>query len=200
MSETSGNIVWHPSSVTREDRQRMNHHGSAAIWFTGLSGAGKSIISTTLEKELIGRNVRSYVLDGDNLRHGLNSNLGFSPKDRRENIRRIGEVSKLFVDAGIFALSACISPYREDRNFVRSLFASGEFIEVYVKCSLEECERRDPKGMYRKARAGEIQGFTGISAPYEEPEHPEITIESDQVAVAEAVEIVLAYMKHRNFI
>jgi len=200
MSEASGNIVWHPSNVTREDRHRLNRHSSAVIWFTGLSGAGKSTISAALEKELIERNVRSYVLDGDNIRHGLNSNLGFSPEDRRENIRRIGEVSKLFVDAGLFALSAFISPYREDRDFVRSRFAHGEFIEVYVKCSLDECERRDPKGMYKKARAGEIKGFTGISAPYEEPEQPEITIESDRVTVTEAVEAVLAYMKHRNLL
>lgn len=200
MLTKSQNIVWHESKVSREDRYRLNNHKSCVLWFTGLSGAGKSTLSVAVEKELYNCHIRSYVLDGDNIRHGLNNNLGFSPEDRKENIRRIGEVSKLFVDAGIFALTAFISPYREDRNMVRDRFAEGEFIEIYVKCSLEECERRDPKGLYKKARKGEIKQFTGISAPYEEPINPEIIVESDKQSIEESVGQVMKYLKDNGYI
>lgn len=164
------------------------------------SGAGKSTLASALEKELYDCGIRSYVLDGDNLRHGLNCNLGFSPEDRKENIRRIGEVSKLFVDAGLFALTAVISPYREDRQLVRERFADREFIEVYVKCPLEVCEMRDPKGLYKKARRGEIQNFTGISAPYEEPLQPEIVIESHKQTLEQSVDQVIRYLKEHHYL
>lgn len=194
------NITWHQNQVTREDRYKLNQHRSCILWFTGLSGAGKSTVSTALEKELYQYGIRSYVLDGDNIRHGLNSNLGFSPEDRKENIRRIGEVAKLFVDAGLFVLSAFISPYREDRDGVRARFADGEFIEVYVKCSLDECEKRDTKGLYKKAREGIISNFTGISAPYEEPSDPEIVIETDRQSVEQSVQQIMEYLKLHQLI
>lgn len=194
------NIVWQETKVIREDRYKLNNHKSCLLWFTGLSGAGKSSLAAAVEKELFDYDIRSYVLDGDNIRHGLNNNLGFSPEDRKENIRRIGEVSKLFVDAGLFALTAFISPYREDRQMVRERFANEEFIEIYVKCSLEVCESRDPKGLYKKARTGEIQQFTGISAPYEEPLDPEIVIESDKRSVDESVKQVIQYLKEHQYL
>lgn len=197
---TTKNIVWQESKVSREDRYKLNNHKSCLIWFTGLSGAGKSTLAIAVEKELYDYGIRSYVLDGDNIRHGLNSNLGFSPEDRKENIRRIGEVSRLFVDAGLFALSAFISPYREDRQMVRERMAPGEFIEVYVKCPIEVCEMRDPKGLYKKARKGEIRDFTGISAPYEEPLHPEIIIESHKQTVEQSVDQVIDYLKDHGFL
>jgi len=200
MAVNSEDIVWHENKVSREDRYRLNQHRSCVLWFTGLSGAGKSTLSVAIEKKLYDCGIRSYVLDGDNIRHGLNRNLGFNPEDRQENIRRIGEVSKLFVDAGLFALSALISPYRADRNLVRSMFIEGEFIEIYVKCTLDECERRDPKGLYKKARSGEIKGFTGISAPYEEPLNPEITVESDRQTVEEATGQIMNYLKDNRYI
>lgn len=196
----STNIVWHDSKVTKEDRQKLNNHKSAVIWFTGLSGSGKSTVSVELEKELHQMGIRTYRLDGDNIRHGLNSNLGFSPEDRTENIRRIGEVSKLMVDAGLFTLTAFISPYCVDRDNVRKLLEEGEFIEVYVKASLETCEARDPKGMYKKARAGEIKGFTGIDAPYEEPINPEIIIETDKYSLDECVEQIVTYLKEKGYL
>lgn len=170
------------------------------MWFTGLSGAGKSTLSTALEKALYDAGTRSYVLDGDNIRHGLNRDLGFSQEDRKENIRRIGEVAKLFVDAGLFVMTALISPYREDRDRVRSLFDAGEFIEIYVKCPLEECERRDPKGLYHKARSGDIRDFTGISAPYEEPLNPELVVNSGNQSVKSSVEQVMTYMKRSHLL
>jgi len=200
MSNLAKHIVWQEKRVTRQDRYRLNNHRSCLIWFTGLSGAGKTTLATALEKELYEYGIRSYVLDGDNLRHGLNSNLGFSPEDRKENIRRIGEVSKLFVDAGLFALTAMISPYREDRQLVRERFAKHEFIEVYVKCPLEVCEKRDPKGLYKKARKGEIQHFTGISAPYEEPLHPEIIVESDKQTLEQSVQQVIQYLRENHYL
>ena len=160
-------IVWHEVLVTREDRNQLNDHKSGMVWFTGLSASGKSTIAHAVEKKLHDRGIRTYVLDGDNVRHGINSNLGFSKEDRQENLRRVSEVAKLFVDAGILVLAAFISPYREDRDAVRKQFAAGEFLEIYVKCSIGECEHRDPKGQYRKARAGVIKNYTGISAPYE---------------------------------
>lgn len=174
------NITWHETQIKKEDRRRLNGHSSAVLWFTGLSGAGKSTLSVAVEQELHRRGIRTYILDGDNIRHGLNKNLGFSPEDRKENIRRIGEVSKLFVDAGVMVLTAFISPYRADRDMVRELVEDNEFVEIYVHCPLEACEQRDPKGLYKKARNGEIQNFTGIDAPYEAPEHPELVVETDK--------------------
>jgi adenylylsulfate kinase len=193
-------IIWHGSSIKRSDRNRLNNHKSGLIWFTGLSASGKSTIANLVEKELFDRGIRSYVLDGDNIRHGLNSNLGFSPEDRKENIRRIAEVSKLMVDAGIIVLTAFISPYREDRNAARDLFQDGDFIEVYIKCSLEECERRDPKELYKKARAGVIQNYTGISAPYEEPEIPDLILDTEKLAVDDSVKRIIGFLNERQFI
>ncbi|QGH36614.1 adenylyl-sulfate kinase [Gracilibacillus salitolerans] len=196
----SKNIVWHDSVVSKQDRSRQNDHQSPVLWFTGLSGSGKSTITVELEKALFEKGIRSYRLDGDNIRHGLNNNLGFSPEDRKENIRRIGEVAKLLNDAGLITLTAFISPYREDRDNVRNLLADGDFIEVYVKCSLESCEARDPKGLYQKARAGEIKGFTGIDAPYEEPEQPELVIDTENKSVDEAVAEIIEYLEIRSYI
>ncbi|ERF48324.1 adenylyl-sulfate kinase [Staphylococcus arlettae] len=197
---TSTNITWHDSEVTKAQRQQRNRHKSAVIWFTGLSGSGKSTVSVALEKALFEQQVQTYRLDGDNIRHGLNNNLGFSPEDRTENIRRIGEVGKLMVDAGVLTTTAFISPYATDRNVVRDTLAQGEFIEVYTKCSLEGCESRDPKGLYKKARAGEIQGFTGINAPYEAPTNPEIEIDTEALSVDEAVAKIVAYLTKHQYI
>lgn len=196
----STNITWHDSEVTKAQRQERNGHKSVVIWFTGLSGSGKSTISVALEKALFEQNITSYRLDGDNIRHGLNQNLGFSPEDRKENIRRIGEVGKLMVDAGVVTITAFISPYEEDRNTVRDILEDGEFIEVYTKCSLDECESRDPKGLYKKARSGEIKEFTGINAPYEEPSNPEIVIDTENESVEESVEKIVAYLKENQYL
>lgn len=196
----SSNVTWHESSLSKELRRKQNGHESTVLWFTGLSGSGKSTIANAVAKELYNRNIRSYVLDGDNIRHGLNKDLGFSEDDRTENIRRIGEVSKLFVDSGQFVLTAFISPFRADRQIVRDLLEEGEFIEVYIKCPLEECEVRDPKGLYDKARKGIIKDFTGIDSPYEEPEHPEIVLESDQYSIEECVEQVIDYLTTKRAI
>ncbi|WP_436888600.1 adenylyl-sulfate kinase [Mammaliicoccus sciuri] len=196
----STNITWHDSEVTKAQRQERNGHKSVVIWFTGLLGSGKSTISVALEKALFEQNITSYRLDGDNIRHGLNQNLGFSPEDRKENIRRIGEVGKLMVDAGVVTMTAFISPYEEDRNTVRDILEDGEFIEVYTKCSLDECESRDPKGLYKKARSGEIKEFTGINAPYEEPSNPEIIIDTENESVEESVEKIVAYLKENQYL
>ncbi|MEY9867527.1 adenylylsulfate kinase [Peribacillus sp. B2I2] len=196
----STNVTWHDTSLTKELRRKQNGHESTVLWFTGLSGSGKSTIANAVAKELYNRNIRSYVLDGDNIRHGLNKDLGFSEEDRTENIRRIGEVSKLFVDSGQFVLTAFISPFRADRQIVRDLLDEGEFIEVYIKCPIEECEVRDPKGLYDKARKGIIKDFTGIDSPYEEPEQPEIILESDQYSIEECVEQVIAYLTAKKAI
>ena len=196
----STNITWHDSEVTKAQRQERNGHKSVVIWFTGLSGSGKSTISVALEKALFEQNITSYRLDGDNIRHGLNQNLGFSPEDRKENIRRIGEVGKLMVDAGLVTMTAFISPYEEDRNTVREILEDGEFIEVFTKCSLDECESRDPKGLYKKARSGEIKEFTGINAPYEEPSNPEIVIDTENESVEESVEKIVAYLKENQYL
>lgn len=196
----STNIVWHESEVTRVDRQQLNGHRSAILWFTGLSASGKSTISVALEAALYERGIRTYRLDGDNVRFGLNKNLGFSQEDRKENIRRIGEVSKLMIDAGLLTLTAFISPYREDRKQVRNLVEKGEFIEVYLKANLETCEERDPKGLYKKARLGEIKGFTGIDAPYEKPDGPEITIDTNRLSVVESVNVIIEYLVVNNYI
>ncbi|WP_017728243.1 adenylyl-sulfate kinase [Halalkalibacterium ligniniphilum] len=197
-SSHNQNIVWHEASVTKEERQKRNNHKSCIIWFTGLSGSGKSTLANALDRRLHEEGKNSYVLDGDNIRHGLNAGLGFSEEDRKENIRRIGEVAKLFVDAGMITSTAFISPFQEDRNRVRSIVEEGEFIEVYVRCSLATCEKRDPKGLYVKARAGEIPDFTGISSPYEEPEQPELIIDTDQQSIEQSVEQIVQYLKENN--
>ncbi|BAW89812.1 adenylyl-sulfate kinase [Staphylococcus capitis] len=199
MSE-SNNITWHDSEVTKEERQNRNGHKSAVIWFTGLSGSGKSTVSVALEKALFNEGKQTYRLDGDNVRHGLNKNLGFSPEDRTENIRRIGEVAKLMVDAGSITVTAFISPYKQDRDNVRAILKDDEFIEVYTKCSVEECENRDPKGLYKKARSGEIPEFTGISAPYEAPDHPEIILDTEHESIDQSVDRVIQYLKQHQYI
>lgn len=193
------NITWHQGDITREDRERANGHQGAVIWFTGLSASGKSTLAHALENALFERGCKTYVLDGDNIRHGLNKDLGFSPKDREENIRRIGEVAKLFADAGLIVLTAFISPYRSDREKARKLNPKN-FIEVYVKCDIDICEQRDPKGLYKKARAGEIPEFTGISAPYEEPENPEIIVDTGQCSVDQAVNLLITYLIKQKII
>ena len=192
------NIVWHPGAVTRADREQLNGHRGCTVWLTGLSGSGKSTIAVALEKELWARDVRAYILDGDNIRHGLNKNLGFSPTDRTANIRRIGEVAKLFTDAGMVALTAFISPYRADRDQVRAIMQPGDFIEVFVDCPVETCEARDVKGLYKKARAGEIPEFTGVSAPYEPPLAPELVIRTRDQSVEASVGQILACLEERG--
>ena len=199
MSE-SNNITWHDSEVTKEERQNRNGHKSAVIWFTGLSGSGKSTVSVALEKALFNEGKQTYRLDGDNVRHGLNKNLGFSPEDRTENIRRIGEVAKLMVDVGSITVTAFISPYKQDRDNVRAILEDDEFIEVYTKCSVEECENRDPKGLYKKSRSGEIPEFTGISAPYEAPDHPEIILDTEHESINQSVDRVIQYLKQHQYI
>ncbi|MGR3293021.1 MAG: adenylyl-sulfate kinase [Candidatus Scalindua sp.] len=194
------NIKWHHGKITKEDREKLLNQKGATIWLTGLSGSGKSTIAVELEHALIENKHQACILDGDNIRHGLNKNLGFSPEDRTENIRRIGEVAKLFTEANIITIAAFVSPYREDRDNVRKLLNHGEFIEIYVKCSLEVCEARDTKGLYKKARAGEVKDFTGISAPYEEPLNPELTIDSSKLSVEEATRIILDYLEAKGYV
>ena len=194
------NVTWHEHRVSTADREELMGHRGALLWFTGLSGAGKSTVANTVDHMLHQRGVHTYVLDGDNVRMGLNKNLGFSPEDRTENIRRIGEVGKLFADAGLVTTTAFISPYREDRDAVRALFEEDRFIEIYVKASLETCEERDPKGLYKKARAGEIKGFTGIDAPYEEPTNPEITLDSDGKDIDELAGEVIGYLEGKGYL
>lgn len=192
-NQRSSNVMWHHASVTKEDRERLLKQKGLLLWFTGLSGAGKSTIANALEKRLFEMGKLTYLLDGDNIRHGLNGDLGFSVEDRKENIRRIGEVGKLFVDAGIITLATFISPLKEDRQKVRELLKEN-FIEIFVDCSLEVCESRDPKNLYRKARRGEIKEFTGISSPYEKPENPEITISTDKQTIEECVDRIIRYL------
>ncbi len=193
-------IIPHKGNITKENRQRQKGHKSVILWFTGLSGSGKSTLAHAVEEKLFEMGIHTYVLDGDNIRTGLNKDLGFSAEDREENIRRIGEVAKLFVDAGIITLTAFISPYKKDREFVRNLVKEGEFIEIYVKCPLEVCEQRDVKGLYKKARAGIIKNFTGIDDPYEEPENPEIVVETDKESVEESVEKIISYLKEKGYL
>ncbi|WP_338708243.1 adenylyl-sulfate kinase [Paenibacillus amylolyticus] len=195
MSKEERNITWQSSSINRQDREKHNRHHSRAIWFTGLSGAGKSSLAFALEQYLYDQGVRCYVLDGDNIRHGLNRDLGFTAGDRQENLRRIGEVSKLMVDAGLFVLSAFISPHEQDREMVRQLFEPDDFIEIYVRCSIQECERRDPKGLYKKARNGDIPHFTGISAPYDVPKSPSFIIDTEQWSIEEAVQEIVQHLE-----
>ncbi|WP_338786645.1 adenylyl-sulfate kinase [Metabacillus sp. FJAT-53654] len=196
----TNNIVWHDSSVTKEERRKKNNYQSMCIWFTGLSGSGKSTLANALARHLFEANIQTYVLDGDNIRHGLNKDLGFTDEDRKENIRRIGEVSKLFVDSGQIVLTAFISPFREDRQQVRDILSDDEFFEVYVKCSLDECEVRDPKGLYKKARNNEIKHFTGIDSPYEEPENPAIIVDTETQTVEESVKQIVDYLVQKHLI
>ena len=184
------NIVWQQSQITKQQRAEVLGHKSKVLWFTGLSGSGKSTVAGELEKKLHEKGIVSYVLDGDNIRHGLNNDLGFSPEARKENIRRVGEVARLFYDAGIFVVVCFISPYKEDRDRIRN-FIGDDFVEVFVKCSLEECEKRDKKGLYEKARRGEIKDFTGIHAPYEEPQNPELVINTEENTAKECADKIL---------
>lgn len=196
----STNITWYNTAISKSDRRSQNGHGSCVLWFTGLSGSGKSTIANAVSLELFRQGINEYVLDGDNIRYGLNKDLGFSDCDRSENIRRIGEVAKLFVDSGKIVTTAFISPFRSDRDQVRALFEEGEFIEAFIDCPLEECERRDPKQLYAKARRGEIKDFTGIDSPYEAPKRSEIIIHSETASVDEAVEQVLNYLRDKNIL
>ena len=194
------NITWHSGEIGKQDREQLLKQKGIVIWFTGLSASGKSTLAHAIEQVLFKQGNLCYVLDGDNIRHGLNKNLGFSPEDREENIRRIGEVAKLFCQVGIITMTAFISPYRADRQKARQLLNSGEFVEIYVKVPIEVAEQRDPKGLYKKARAGEVKEFTGISAPYEEPENPELVIDTSQLDVQQSVDIVIKYLQKNAII
>jgi len=194
------NITWHQHAITRKDRETLLKQKGVLLWFTGLSASGKSTVANEVTYQLHQMGKLTYVLDGDNIRHGLNKNLGFSPEDREENIRRISEVGNLFADAGLVTTTAFISPYRKDRDFARQLLGEGRFIEIFVKASVETCEKRDPKGLYQKAKNGEIKEFTGISAPYEEPLKPEIVLDADTMTIEEEVEMVLDYLKEKQVI
>ena len=191
MKNMGTNLFWHSHIVNREKREKLNGHKSVCLWFTGLSGSGKSTIANEVEKILFENEIRTYVLDGDNIRHGLNNNLGFSNEDRKENIRRIGEVASLMVDAGIVVLAAFVSPYSEDRDRVKTIVGSDNYFEVYVNTSVEVCEVRDVKGLYKKARAGEISNMTGISSPYEAPETPDLEILTEELSVEDSAKSVL---------
>jgi len=193
------NVVWHHSHVKREEQEERHGHKSAVLWFTGLSGSGKSTLANAVAGALFERGCHTYVLDGDNIRHGLNKDLGFTPEDRVENIRRIGEVAKLFCDAGVMTMTAFISPYREDRDKAREINGD-DFIEIFVDCDLDVCEERDPKGLYKKARAGEIPNFTGISAPYEAPEKAELTINTSHESLEDSDAKVIGYLEQRGLI
>lgn len=196
----SSNTVWHHATVTRGDRERLNGHRSVIIWFTGLSGSGKSTLAHAVEEELYKLGCRAFVFDGDNVRHGLCSDLGFSARDREENIRRIGEMTKLFLEAGVIALTAFISPFAKDRERVRDIVPHGEFIEVYCDCPIEICEQRDIKGLYQRARKGEIPEFTGISSPYEAPLSPELTIRTGELPLETCVDQIISYLRLRGII
>ncbi len=193
-------VMPHKHEIAKEDRRNLNQHGSAILWFTGLPSSGKSTLANEVEKRLITHAIRTYILDGDNVRMGLNKGLGFSEEDRAENIRRIGEVSKLFVDAGDIVLSAFVSPYRRDRDAIREKVEDGEFIEIFIKCPVEVCEQRDVKGLYKKAREGVIKGFTGIDDPYEEPLNPEIVIDTDKISLEEGTDIIINYLNEKNLV
>lgn len=194
----NSNTIWHHATVTRELRELQNKHKSTVLWFTGLSGSGKSTLAHAVEEKLHQCGCRTFVLDGDNVRHGLCSDLGFEDSDRRENIRRVGETAKLFIEAGIITLTAFISPFLEDRNRVRSIFQNGNFLEVYCKCPLEVCEQRDVKGLYQRARDGKVKQFTGISSPYEPPKNPELIVETDKLTLEESVIQVMGLLKTRG--
>ena len=194
------NITWHEGSVSRQEREQLLNQKGVTVWMTGLSASGKSTIACILEQMLLHKKKHAYRLDGDNIRMGLNKNLGFSAEDRAENIRRIGEVAKLFTDAGVIAITSFISPYKKDRDAVRASCGAGEFIEVYVNVSLAGAEKRDPKGLYKKARAGQIKGFTGIDDPYEAPEKPEIVIETESTSAADAATQILNYLEKGGYL
>ncbi|MEN0068493.1 MAG: adenylyl-sulfate kinase [Myxococcota bacterium] len=196
----SKNIHWHAAEVTQEQRETLIGQKGCVLWFTGLSGSGKSTIARRVEQKLLSRHIHAYSLDGDNVRHGLNKDLGFSPEDRTENIRRIGAVAQLFADAGTVTTASFISPYRAGRDAARERLPEGRFIEVFVNTSLEECERRDPKGLYKKARSGEIPNFTGISAPYEEPLNAEIVMTTEERSIDECADQVIAFLEQRGYI
>lgn len=193
-------VIPHDHEIKKEDRRKLNGHGSSILWFTGLPSSGKSTLANEVEKRLTENRIRTYILDGDNIRTGLCKDLGFSEEDRAENIRRIGEVSRLFVDAGVVVLSAFVSPYRRDRDAIRDLVEDGEFTEIFVKCPVEECEKRDVKGLYKKAREGIIKGFTGIDDPYEEPVNPEITVETNKSSISECADKIMDFLKERKLI
>lgn len=196
----SSNVVWHNTEITKEKRNYLNKQRSAILWFTGLSGSGKSTVANALEHRLHQLDARTYILDGDNVRHGLNNDLGFSDDDRKENIRRIGEVSTLFIDAGVMVLTSFISPFQEDRDSVRKTVNETEFVEIYIKCPLNVCEQRDVKGLYAKARRGEIKHFTGIDSAYEEPENPEIEIDTSKLTIDESVDRIIKYLEDHSYI
>ena len=196
----SKNLTWQEGQVSRDDREKLLDQRGCTVWLTGLSGAGKSTIAVTAERALADRGCLTYILDGDNVRHGLNGTLGFSPQDRAENVRRIGEVAKLFSDCGVIVFTSFISPYRSGRDEVRQMIGMGDFIEVYVSADVETCEQRDVKGLYAKARAGEIRDFTGISAPYEEPEAPELVLETGGQTVDESVATLVSYLEERRYL
>ena len=196
----SSHVIYHQATVTRQRRNKLNDHLSVVLWFTGLSGSGKSTLAHALEEKLFQKGCRTFVLDGDNVRHGLNSNLDFSEKGRTENIRRIGEVSKLMMESGLIVMTAFISPFNKDRNEARRLISNADFIEIYCKASLETCEARDVKGLYKRARAGEIKNYTGIDSPYEKPESPELIIDTDQQSLEESVDGILDFLKSNGVI
>ncbi|MEY3218809.1 MAG: hypothetical protein RIT27_166 [Pseudomonadota bacterium] len=198
--ENTHHLIWHHATVTRARREEQHRHRSAVLWFTGLSGSGKSTLAHTVEESLFQQQCHTFVLDGDNVRHGLCKDLGFSDADRIENIRRVGEISKLFVEAGTIVLTAFISPFRSDRQKVRDLIGKENFIEIYCHCSLEICEQRDVKGLYQKARKGEIKHFTGISSPYEIPEQPDLSVNTATISVEESRDQVLAFLKQKNLL
>ncbi len=196
----SKNLTWHEGQVSRTDREDRLGQRGCCIWLTGLSGSGKSTIAVSAEQALADAGRLTYILDGDNIRQGLNSNVGFSPEDRTENIRRIGEVAKLFIDTGVIVFASFVSPYRADRDGVREIMGDGDFVECHVAASLETCEGRDVKGLYQKARAGEIPEFTGISAPYEEPEKPELVIDTNGQTVDESVQVLVDYLRKGGYL
>ena len=198
--QKSTNVTWHTSHIAREDRERANGHKAAVLWFTGLSGSGKSTVACAVEKLLFANGCRTYILDGDNVRQGLNKNLTFAPEDRVENIRRIGEVANLMTQAGIITLTAFISPYRADRDRVRALLPEGRFIEVFVDCPIDICESRDPKGLYQKARNGEIKDFTGVNAPYEAPLNPEVTVDTAEQDIEECAKKIFEALQERGIV
>jgi adenylylsulfate kinase len=194
------NVLWHQAPVTREHRKDLSSHPSVILWFTGLSGAGKSTLAHAVEEQLFRMSCRTFVLDGDNVRHGLCSDLGFSTEDRAENIRRVGEMAKLFLEAGIITLTAFISPFRSDRERVRSLVPQGDFLEIYCRCPLEMCEERDVKGLYQRARRGEVKDFTGISSPYEEPDNPELVVDTGNLPLIASVNEVIDLLHDRDIV
>ena len=196
----STDVIWHHATVTRARREKLNAHKSVALWFTGLSGSGKSTLAHSVEEQLHQLGCRTFVLDGDNVRHGLCGDLGFSQQDRVENIRRVGELTKLFLEAGVITLTAFISPFKSDREKVRSLFPHGDFLEIYCRCPLEICESRDVKGLYQRARAGQVKSFTGISSPYEEPPSPELIVDTGILSLEDSIALVLNLLRERGII